>query len=161
MSCGCGKDFDTGSCVLDVLKEIEKVQNAVEDDDCCRTSCEESINEVLGETRPRRRRKDTVPIILYNKDGSPFKGFGYQRVPGPDKDCIVASFIFRVKHIDKKGCAVLELLLKDGENCGPSHLKDPTQQCPDDLESTGICITVNLHCFCHVTCLPAVRLRRD
>lgn len=159
MSCGCGKDFDTGNCVIDVLKEIEKVQSEVVDDDCCNTSCEQSINDVLGETDRRpRNRKDTVPVILYNKDGSPFKGFGAQRKPNGETDDIVASFIFRVKRIDKDGCAVLELLIKHNEDT--ATLKDPTQQTPRNLVATGICITVNLHCFCHVTCLPAIRLRR-
>ena len=156
MSCGCGKS--TGKCVIDVLREIDTVQSEVEDDDCCRVSCEQSINDVRGESDNNRRRKDTVPIILYSKDGKPFKGFGSNR-SGNDCD-IVASFIFRVKKIDNNDCAVLELLLKDMEKCGPVDLKDPTCQSCRDLRATGICITVDLHCFCHVTCLPAIRLRR-
>ena len=157
MSCGCGKD--TGNCVIDVLREIDKVQSAVEDDDCCRTGCDQSINDVLGETDTRPRRKDTVPIILYTKDGKPFKGFGARRLPNGTCDNIVASFIFRVKKIDNHDCAVLELLLKDMEKTGPNDLVDPTNQSCQNLRATGICITVDLHCFCHVTCLPAIRTR--
>lgn len=157
MSCGCGKDL--GECVIDVLKEIDKVQNEVEDDDCCGVSCQQSIDDIRGEGE-KRIRKDTVPIILYSKDGKPFKGFGARKLPNGEIDDIVASFIFRVKKIDRNDCAVLELLIKDMEKVGSSDLKDPTDQKAKNLRSTGICITVNLHCFCHVTCLPAIRLRR-
>lgn len=154
---GCGKDFDTGSCVADVLKEIVEAQNDIREN-CCDTGCEQSINDLLGESE-RGNELDTVPVILYNKDGSPFKGFGAPKHHHKIGE-IVASFIFRVKKVFDDNCAVLELLLKDGETCGHDHLKDPTDQSTKDLEATGICITVNLDCFCHVTCLPAINAFR-
>lgn len=155
MSCGCGKDFKSGHCVIDVLKEIERAQQDVVEQ-CCSTSCEQSINDLLGET-DNGTGLDTVPVILYCKDGcKPFKGFGADRKFGERIGKIVASFIFRVKRIDKDGCAVLELLLSNDQSYGCNDLVDPTDQKTKNLEATGICITVDLHCFCHVTCLPAI-----
>src|SRR5699024_10103515 len=148
MGCGCGKDRNTGSCVCDILKEIVDAQNDVVEN-CCDTSCEQSINDLLGVTESGSGL-DTVPIILYCKDGcKPFKGYGAHRSHHGIGD-IVASFIFRVKRVDDDCCAVLELVRKNDESC--EHLKDPCHQDTHHLEATGICITVDLNCFCHVTC---------
>jgi len=150
---GCGKDFDTGNCVADILREIVDAQEDIQEF-CCDTSCERSISDLLGETE-NRKGLDTVPVILYCKDCKPFKGFGADKKHGKIGD-IVSSFIFRVKSIDDDNCAVVELLLKDGETCGPDHMKDPSMQDTKDLEATGICMTVDVDCFCHITCLPAI-----
>src|SRR5690625_254284 len=73
MSCGC--DYKTGSCVCNVLKEIARAQSDIIEN-CCDTSCEKSINELLGE-QENRNDLDTVPVLLYCKDGcTPFKGYG-------------------------------------------------------------------------------------
>ncbi|BAC13182.1 CotY/CotZ family spore coat protein [Oceanobacillus iheyensis] len=151
---GCGKNYDTGSCVADILKDIVDAQNDIVEN-CCDTSCDQSINDLLGEN-DTSNGLDTVPVILYCKDCKPFKGFGAVREHRSKIGDILSSFIFRVKKVDKDNCAVLELLLSDGESCGYDHLKDPTEQSTHDLEATGICITVDLDCFCHVTCLPAI-----
>lgn len=150
---GCGKNFDTGNCVADILKDIVAAQNDIVEN-CCDTSCDQSISDLLGESE-NNNGLDTVPVILYCKDCKPFKGFGAPKVHHKIGD-IVASFIFRVKKVDDENCAVLELLLSDGDTCGPDHLKDPTEQDTKHLEATGICISVDLDCFCHVTCLPAI-----
>lgn len=157
MGCRCGKDHATGSCVCDTLKEIAEAQSNVVEN-CCNTSCEKSINDLLGET-DTGTGLDTVPVILYCQDGcKPFKGFGANRMndgsPGP----IEASFLFRVKSVDDDCCAVLELIRNEEETCRHDHLKDPADQGTDKLYATGICMTVDLNCFCHVTCLPAVSL---
>lgn len=152
---GCGKNFDSGNCVVDILKDIVDAQNDIVEN-CCDTSCDQSISDLLGETDPGSGL-DTVPIILYCKDGcKPFKGFGALKKGRNSIGPIRASFIFRVKKIDKDHCAVLELLLKDGEKTGCEELKCPTDQDADRLRATGICLTVDLDCFCHVTCLPAI-----
>ncbi|RLL45077.1 spore coat protein [Oceanobacillus piezotolerans] len=155
---GCGKNHDTGNCVEDILRDIVEAQNDIIEN-CCDTSCEQSISDLLGET-DNPNGLDTVPVILYCKDCKPFKGFGAERKihNGFGMSDIVASFIFRVKKVDEDGCAVLELLLADGQTCGKDHLKDPTDQDTKRLEGTGICITVDLDCFCHVTCLPAISI---
>ncbi|KKE79952.1 spore coat protein [Bacilli bacterium] len=153
---GCGKKFDSGNCVADILRDIVDAQNDIVEN-CCDTGCEQSIGDLLGET-DNGNGLDTVPVILYC-DCKPFKGFGAERKTkhghfGMGE--IVSSFVFRVKSVDKDNCAVLELLLSDGQGCGHDSLKDPTDQVTKKLEATGICITVDLDCFCHVTCLPAI-----
>ncbi|GGA74161.1 CotY/CotZ family spore coat protein [Ornithinibacillus halotolerans] len=151
MGCGHGRveGAQTGNCVCEVLRDIVDAQNDVIEN-CCDSSCEQSINDLLGETDPGTGL-DTVPVLLYNKcDGKPFKGYGAKR--GRIHD-IKSSFYFRVKTVDDDCCAVLELLRdpKD-QDC----VTDPCAQFTGNLENTGICITVDLTCFCHVTCLPAI-----
>src|SRR5690625_4504662 len=92
---GCGKEFNTGSCVCNVLKEIARAQRDINEFKCD-TSCERSISDLLGETEVRNSL-DTVPIILYCKDScKPFKGFGaHPRNIGK----VVSSFYFRVKSV--------------------------------------------------------------
>lgn len=147
---GCGKEFHTGSCVCDILKEIADAQQDVVEN-CCDSSCEQSISDLLGETEVSSGL-DTVPVILYCKDGcKPFKAFGAH----PDNiGDIKASYYFRVKKVMKDCCAVVELL-RDPQ-CDSRNPKDPIDQKTNRLRTTGICITVDLNCFCHVTCLPAI-----
>ncbi|ASN06496.1 CotY/CotZ family spore coat protein [Virgibacillus necropolis] len=170
MGC-CGKDYETGNCVCDILKEIAEAQNDVVEN-CCDTSCERSINDLLGDN-DNGNGLDTVPVILYCKDGcKPFKGFGANH----DDYKVEDSFFFRVKRVDKDCCATLELLVDDkyydddddddDDDDRDRHRYDkdrkhykkdsPEGQCVKDLRASGICITVNVDCFCHVTCLPAI-----
>lgn len=160
----CGNNFDSGSCVIDILKDIVDAQNDVLHE--CTTSCEQSIADLLGDTGGSNF--DTVPVILYCKDCKPFKGFGSKK---SDDDCQVkGSFFFRVKSVDDDGCAVFELLFAENnhgsvageespdESWGRHHgfnPKSPADQSCKNLRASGICITVDLNCFCHVTCLPA------
>lgn len=147
---GCGKDYHSGNCVCDVLKEIARAQSDIVDI-CCDTSCEQSISDLLGETEVRNGL-DTVPLILYCKDGcKPFKGYGAH----PDNiGQVKSSFYFRVKTVDDDCCAVIELLRDP--HCDSRNPADPIDQKTKNLRATGICMTVDLNCFCHVTCLPAI-----
>ncbi|QKY68625.1 CotY/CotZ family spore coat protein [Lentibacillus sp. CBA3610] len=147
---GCGKEHHSGNCVCDVLREIVEAQEDVVEN-CCSTSCEQSISDLLGET-DGGNGLDTVPVILYCKDGcKPFKGFG----ANPDDiGDMTSSFYFRVKKVDDDCCAVVELLRDPHDD--DDTPKDPVDQYTKHLCATGICITVDLDCFCHVTCLPAV-----
>ncbi|ASK60786.1 spore coat protein [Virgibacillus phasianinus] len=169
MGC-CGKDFETGNCVCDILKEIADAQNDVVEN-CCDTSCERSISDLLGDT-DNGNGLDTVPVLLYCKgDCEPFKGFG---VHPDDMGNVVSSFFFRVKRVDDDCCATLELLRSEEEHHHHHHHHDhdnegewdrrgnccdpecPADQDTENLRTTGICITANLDCFCIVTCLPAI-----
>ncbi|MFD1360146.1 CotY/CotZ family spore coat protein [Lentibacillus salinarum] len=147
---GCGKEYHSGNCVCDILKEIVEAQNDVVEN-CCSTSCEQSISDLLGDT-DASNGLDTVPVILYCKEGcEPFKGFG----ANPDNiGEMTSSFYFRVKRVDDDCCAVVELLRDPHDD--DDTPKDPVHQYTKHLCATGICITVDLNCFCHVTCLPAV-----
>lgn len=146
----CGDKFKSGHCVADVLREIVAAQNNVVGD-CCDSSCEQSIANLLGESSPVQSNLDTVPVLLYCKDCKPFKGFG---APFNDIGDVVGSFYFRVKSINERNCAVLELLRV--ENDPVADPVSPVQQFTSNLEATGICITVDVDCFCHITCLPAI-----
>ncbi|WP_226577006.1 CotY/CotZ family spore coat protein [Halobacillus litoralis] len=161
----CGKKFDSGSCVIDILKDIVDAQNDVMHD--CTTSCEQSIADLLGDTGGGSGF-DTVPVILYCKDGcTPFKGYGSSR--SGERCNVRGSFFFRVKSVDDDGCAILELLFAErrrhednGDEVESSRHKDDDPKSPADqscrnLRASGICITVDLNCFCHVTCLPAAQ----
>ncbi|GAA5416618.1 spore coat protein Z [Paraliobacillus ryukyuensis] len=144
----CGGKYDSGSCVADILREIADAQSDLLSD--CTTSCEQSIADLLGDTSPSSNL-DTVPVLLYCKDCKPFKGYG---VPVEDLGDAFASFYFRVKSIDDKNCAVLELLREEEDHKKDPH--SPVEQDTSDLEVTGVCITVDVDCFCHITCLPAI-----
>lgn len=172
MGC-CGKGFETGNCVCDILKEIADAQNDVVEN-CCDTSCERSISDLLGDT-DNGNGLDTVPVLLYCKgDCEPFKGFG---VHPDDMGDVVSSFYFRVKRVDDDCCATLELLRSEDDDDHHHHHhrdndddrrdrhddwddcdnpKNPAEQDTRNLRATGICITANLDCFCIVTCLPAI-----
>ncbi|WP_096270267.1 CotY/CotZ family spore coat protein [Paucisalibacillus globulus] len=160
MGCNHGRvaGAATDNCVCEILRDIVDAQNDVIEN-CCDTSCEQSINDLLGETDPGNGL-DTVPVILYCAgDCKPFKGFGARRGHelGEMGD-IKGSFIFRVKTVTDDCCAVLELLLDRHDHDDCHELKSPCNQKTDNLQNTGICITVDLDCFCHVTCLPAINV---
>lgn len=156
---------DKEFCVAEVLEAIHEAQKKVKKDDECKVSCKESIKELLGEKK--KPSKNTIPFILYCGDCEPFKATGVTTVCHHSKEkkfACITSFIFKIKDFDGK-CAVLELL-----TFKPSKSKDPFKKsicspcgqidCENvsDLVKTGICINVDLSCFCAVTCLPAVRL---
>jgi hypothetical protein len=163
-----GDIFESDNCVCDVVRAIADAQNDVVDD-LCDVSCAKSINSLVSPVS--RNNLDTVPFILYTKDLKPFKAFGADiEISGgrPRFDC-VESFIFRVNEVSDDCCAVLELLTFDddqpdapGNQHGAAYDKDPCDQLDgekvEDLNRTGICITVDLKCFCAITCLPAVSL---
>lgn len=147
---GCGKEFKTGNCVCDILKEIARAQRDIKENEC-ETSCDQSINDLLGE-RDDKKGLDTVPVILYCRDGcKPFKGFGAHP---RDIGDVQASFYFRVKKVMDDCCATIELLRAHGDN--NKNPDNPVEQETKKLRATGICMTVDLNCFCHVTCLPAI-----
>lgn len=150
MGCGCGKDFNTGNCVCDILKDIARAQRDITEMECD-TSCERSIADLLGQTDVPNGL-DTIPVILYCKNTcKPFKGYGaHPRNIGK----VVSSFYFRVKSVSDDCCAVLELLRDP--NCQQHNPHNPAEQQTKNLRTTGICITVDVKCFCHITCLPAI-----
>lgn len=154
------------NCVEDVLEGILEAQKKVKETDHCKSSCQQSINDLLHEDK--KPKKDTIPFILYC-DCKPFKGSGVTKYHCPSKHhrlkC-VETYVFKIKDLDKE-CAVLELLIfkddhkqhasKDGKIVSPCDQIDHKRV--EDLIGTGICINVDLSCFCAISCLPAVKLR--
>ncbi|WP_458414285.1 CotY/CotZ family spore coat protein [Schinkia sp. CFF1] len=173
MSCGKGNQRPgmTSNCVCDVVRAIAEAQNEVIEN-VCDVSCERSIESLLDPAAANDL--NTVPFILYGQDLMPFKGFGIDFLRNKNNqnnvqfECI-ESFIFRVKTVDEDCCAVIELLAfgqnqggGGGNNNKNNQDENPCNQINgqklEDLVGTGICITVDLSCFCAITCLPAVSL---
>ncbi|MFC4386877.1 CotY/CotZ family spore coat protein [Gracilibacillus marinus] len=148
----------SNDCVCDVVRAIADAQDAVVDQHCD-VSCSQSIRNLVSPTTTNGY--DTVPFILYGKTLKPFKASGVvvsnQGGSNNTKFECVESFIFRVNEVSDDCCAVLELLAFDGDS---NACDEPCDQLDnekvEDLERTGICITVDLSCFCAITCLPAV-----
>lgn len=162
MSCG-KKHFDTDGCVADVLRRVADAQDEVDGNDGdCDVSCNRSIQELLaGAVSPTTF--DTIPLILYC-GCDPFLGTGVRTISrgasgNPRLQCI-ESFFFRVTSVDNKGCAKIELLVTD--DTGNQELPPNAEPCDQirgnetEFFRTGICITVDLSCFCAVVCLDPV-----
>jgi len=156
------KDLNEKACVEEILEAILKAQEKVKEKDhekC--SSCKESIKELLEE--PKKPKKNTIPFILYC-GCDPFEATGVTTYPGGHKGkkfACITSYIFKIK--DLKGqCAELELLTfkpkKDDHKKVLSLCDQIDHEKVDDLVKTGICINVDLSCYCGVTCLPAVHL---
>jgi hypothetical protein len=139
----------TGNCVCDVL--VKLVESQKEDSTVCTQGC----------FPPKGRQSQIIPFLLVNKSGGFLTSFGFVpnlNVPGNRFSCFTTVF-FRVVSVDiPTCCAVLELLQPDqclidggaaNECCVPlSEICDV-----DALFLTGICINVDLDCFCAVNCL--------
>ena len=140
-------------CVCDVVRAIAEAQDDVADQHCD-VSCHRSIrNLVCPDTGGNF---DTVPFILFNKTGEAFRGTGASIVTnGTASFSCVESFIFRVSEV-KGCCAMLELLVVADGDTGDVPCEQIGDAAVADLERTGICITVDLNCFCGISCLPAV-----
>lgn len=159
MSCGKRK-FDTESCVADILKRVADAQDEVDNDEGdCDVSCHRSIQDLLaGATTPTTF--DTIPLILYC-GCEPFLGTGVQllqRTNGTTQTLrCIESFFFRVSKVDDN-CAKLELLTTTEDPNGLSKCSDPCSQINGETTffRTGICMTVDLDCFCAVVCLDPV-----
>ena len=162
--CNCHKGKEKGACVEEILEAILKAQRKVEKDyDKKCSPCDESFEERLKEKEPKKFSKNTIPIILYC-GCEPFKGEGVTVCPAGFKDkkfVCITSFIFKIRDL-KGDCAELELLTFKPKRDRCDKFKSPCEQINHqyvgDLMKTGICITVDLSCFCGVTTLPAVRL---
>lgn len=147
------------NCVCTVLRNIADAQDQVSPAaEVCTTSCDRSIQELLQGVAPVATA-NTIPVILYC-GCDPFLGTGVRtKTTGGNTqlECI-QTFIFRVNSVDDNCCATLELLEAKG---GPN----PSNPCaqfngakPGDITGTGICITVDLSCFCAVSCLEPITL---
>ncbi|MGD6843450.1 CotY/CotZ family spore coat protein [Bacillus infantis] len=174
----CGDHFDTGSCVCDVLAEIADAQQDVHG---CLGSCSESVRELIGGLAPTNFNTVPVQLICNSQNsntgaggpptvtggfcGNVFIAQGFRRpTTGAGTTALVyaTSTFFRVTSVDTdKCCAVLELLCAPADvPPGPSPA-DLTDACLETIPAatftrTGICINVDLNCFCGVSCLPAV-----
>jgi len=178
-STGVSPSQTTGQCVTDVVRNIVKAQHrAVEaEEDTCLTSCDRSIMDLLDDFEPNRRRLrfNTIPFMLYcSETCKPFVGTGFIRRGG--KFTCLESPVFRVKNFVRGSnhCALLEILTPvhgehdgdagegdfcEGEDsgcCASCVCKPYKQGRVENFRATGICITVDLRCFCGITCLDPI-----
>ncbi|ARI78423.1 CotY/CotZ family spore coat protein [Halobacillus mangrovi] len=154
-SCSKGKGSE---CVRDTIKKIIAAQDEVaERDHCCDVSCERSIRDLLSPAGAGMG-DTTIPFTLICKDCKPFIGSG-ARFANNMYQCLESPF-FRAKKFvdDSKDCVKLELLIpiNGGNSCSSRGKKggvcDFLDMAPGFYE-TGVCITVDLDCFCGISCL--------
>lgn len=151
----------------------------------CDTSCERSIDDLLSPSRDRGpRRHTTIPFMLVCKDGcSTFFGSGFTGRGGHRHGHFhcVESPVFKVQGFVKgsHNCVRLELLTPiyhkhrprgDGEEghreprahhgdcgCGGGGVCGYFGHRPvENFRATGVCITVDLDCFCGISCLDPI-----
>jgi hypothetical protein len=177
---GCGNHgHGDDNCVCTVLRAIVDAQDKVSPtgDSDCLVSCERSIEELLAGAQRPSNDLNTIPVILYCGDCAPFQGFGVKvkdhdngnggggqggnRGDDNKLEC-VSTFLFRVNSVDDNCCAKLELLSTNHGKGKKNKDNDLCEQLDnvklDEIEGTDICITVDLNCFCAVTCLDPIAL---
>lgn len=146
-------DKDDKNCICSIIRKILKAQEAAEDCEC-KVSCESAIKQLLSPTACPPA--NTIPFTL-NCGCDLF--FGKAAIYGKHGNfCLISSPFFKVKKVDHHCCVVLELLWPtcDGE---PFHCP---LKCSDHHSfachgfngfiGTGACITVDLSCFCGISC---------
>lgn len=182
---GCSNEhsnsYGGNDCVTDIVRRIAKAQReAVESDtDSCVTSCEQSIEDLLSPCRDRRpSRHTTIPFMLVCKDScKTFIGSGF--IKGRGNFMCVESPVFKVRGFVRGSnhCVRLELLTpvysrrRDGESteetkqfshhggnssCDGSICNYFGGRPIENFRETGVCITVDLRCFCGVSCLDPI-----
>ncbi|WP_079479240.1 CotY/CotZ family spore coat protein [Halobacillus salinus] len=146
-------------CVKDILKEIVRVQNEVAAlDHCCDTSCERSIRDLLSPAS--ENGNTTIPFLLYCKDCKPFFASGLKKKAMEAGYYCIETPVFKAKKFVDDNCVKLELL-KPVSAHAHWHKCDKKSVCDalhhvEEFESTGICTTVDVNCFCGITCLDPI-----
>ncbi|WP_232824250.1 CotY/CotZ family spore coat protein [Paraliobacillus zengyii] len=168
MSTNLNTEFD--QCVCDIVQQIVDAQDEVaNNNNHCVTSCEQSIQQLLSpQTQTVNGTNTTIPFILYCQDCKPFIGNGvFQDELGKSGNtyfgCVETPIFRAKKFVEGSECCVkLELLLPvtaGGSTPCPGG-RDVCDYFPGnsikDFQSTGICITVDLNCFCSITCLDPI-----
>jgi len=161
---GC-ESHHNSNCVCDVLLAIveaqEKVSPIVDDD--CEFSCEASIQELVGGVVDNTTPYNTIPVLLMCKNTCDiFIGTGARRTTGLGVD-IGRAVAFRVVNVDPDTCCAQLELLQFSDPMQTETTDTERARLLDEIESLGlarthVCITVDLNCFCGVTCLPAAAL---
>ncbi len=141
---------NTMNCVCDTLLSIVEAQDQVEMN--CPNSCDTAIQELVGGAA---NPYNTIPVMLTNAGNSDlFIGSGVRRNrDNPNTGLeVINAIVFKVKDVDPETCCATLELLQEGQERKVNQLLDDIED--EDLVSTGVCITVDLDCFCSVTCLP-------
>ena len=148
------KNNNSVNCVCDTLLAIVEAQEQVES--TCPNSCDAAIQELVGGASTPN---NTIPVMLTNAGNSDlFIGSGVRRnTANPHTGLeVINAIVFKVKDVDPETCCATLELLQEGENRNVQELLDMIED--TDLDTTDVCITVDLDCFCSVTCLPPTSL---
>jgi len=155
-SMSCESEVFTSNCVCDTLLAIVEAQEQVEDSGCT-YSCNQSIQELVGGLNASAY--NTIPVMLTCKgDCDIFVGTGVARSTAvPTGFDVGRAVVFRVADVDPETCcATLELLQFFNPDVDDTALIANVETV--GLQNTNVCITVDLNCFCAVTCLPATTI---
>lgn len=159
---GCEHDVFNSNCVCDILLDIVEAQEKVDPtNNHCVSGCSTALDELCG--GPTSSTYTTIPVSLISKGTCDyFIGKGVRR-SGSGVN-VYEGVAFRVVDVDPETCcATLELL----QAAPVWYFIEPgtTQTAKAQFlfsgidtfgyTNTGICITVDLNCFCGVTCHPA------
>lgn len=148
---GCDSE-KMSNCVCDTLLSIVEAQDQVEND--C-NGCNTAIRELVGGAQTPF---NTIPVLLTCKgDCDLFVGHGVRRDENTTTELeVIHSIVFRVNDVDPETCCASLELLQEADTKNKGDLLDMIET--HDFESTNVCITVDLNCFCAVSCLPPVAL---
>ncbi|MUV38361.1 hypothetical protein JNUCC1_02199 [Lentibacillus sp. JNUCC-1] len=164
------------NCVYETVRGIIRAQDEVANNNgngCCTTSCEKSISELLSPAaQPGRTGFSTIPFILYCKgDCQPFMPSGVftDVIEGTNDTFLncIQSPILRVKGFtdEDENCVRVELLtgvnnadevVKQEADTVCGFFEDAYGERARNLMATGICLTLDLDCFCAIQCLDPV-----
>lgn len=163
---GCGKS----DCLCEVLRYIKRIQKTSPAADCveCENDC---LLAPLGSLSPARTPINTRVFSLFTKKGEYFKAFyklptntqsarrggsGGGNTPSNPFSCF--SIFFRVQKVTDSCCATIQVLkpvLPAGKSlfspCGNLNC-DALDQIIE-FEATGVCLTIDLDCFCGIQCI--------
>lgn len=176
---GCGRNDEVGGarrhdhCICEVVRAIKRVQDIREDRDCddCAIDC--FLTPLGGLVSPSRQRANTRVFMLLDEKGNPFKAMftqGRRRRRRPNaaaeaeqaRECAhnsCFSVFFRVQNIFDNCCATLQVLEPLNEHGRRVDLFKHGKLDLDAVceavrfEATGVCITVDLKCFCGIQCV--------
>lgn len=138
----CKDKHHDHNCVANALEHILDEQEAVEEVNCPSSCFSNLLNPAVSPTR------DTVPFILFTKEGDLFKAFGNVGELS-NGDCFKTIF-FRIENIEDS-CATLSLLRPYNSHGHTECVTDPCDVF--GLAKSDFCIEVDLDCFCAIQCL--------
>ncbi len=172
MSCEHGEY--TNNCVCDILLDIVEAQEKVSPSNCV-SGCSTALDELCGGIDPTGARPTTIPVSLICKgDCDYFVARGVRRTNAGGITSAMAV-AFRVVDVDPETCCATLELLQFVDTSGfitPELTKtslinnlfdildDPVSEPNGGYFHSGICITVDLNCFCGVVCHPATTPRQ-
>jgi Spore coat protein Z len=139
------KEKNNLTCIHKALAEVKKLQDFINQADI----------PYLGKVFSKMTGVDTVPIMLYTKDGKlAFTGFDIE--PCGEEASFKTSYFRMEKLHEQSGCATISLL-RPLCICGKNK-----HSCCEILvlKRTDTCLTIDVSCICAVQCIDIDLLKR-